>query len=56
MLGSSQFTPRFVTLEYCCYFMRFSEQNEPTEADQVGDKQNHEERYEKRFSAPTQKA
>jgi hypothetical protein len=29
MLESSQFTPGFVTLEYCCYFMRFSEQNEP---------------------------
>jgi len=41
MLESSQCTPRFVILEYCCLRMRFSEQNElyggPT---RVGDKQN----------------
>jgi hypothetical protein len=30
MLESSQSTPRFVTLKYCCYFMRFSERNEPS--------------------------
>ena len=28
MLESSQCTPRFVILEYCCLRMRFSEQNE----------------------------